>query len=95
MRIKASQIKYVEVIQHMLIFHTINGDIKASGSLEKIAAMLPSYQFSMCNRCYLVNLGYITAVKQKSVVIGNEELQVSRLKHSNFMHDLNCYLAGE
>ena len=94
MRLSASRIKYIEVYKHVLVYHTLDGDFQSSGSLCNLEEQLAPAFFASCNRCYLVNLRYVTAVRQFSVVVGGEELQISRMKRSSFMRGLNAYLSG-
>lgn len=93
-RLISSRITYIEVFKHMLIYHTLDGNFQASGSLTKLEERLAEASFASCNRCYLVNLRYVTEVRQLSVVVGGEELQISHLKRSSFMRALNKFLAG-
>lgn len=93
MKLNISSIYYIEVIQHMCIYHTNDGNYKATGSLNNIEKTLSKYNFSLCNRCYLVNLRYVTSVKKGFVLINNEELIISRAKQASFMKDLNDFLA--
>ena len=93
MKLNISSIYYIEVIQHMCIYHTKDGNFKATGSLNNIEKTLSKYNFSLCNRCYLVNLRYVTSVKKGFVLINNEELIISRAKQASFMKDLNDFLA--
>ncbi len=93
MKLNISSIYYIEVIQHMCIYHTKDGNYKATGSLNNIEKTLSKYNFSLCNRCYLVNLRYVTSVKKGFVLIDNEELIISRAKQASFMKDLNDFLA--
>lgn len=93
MKLNISSIYYIEVIQHMCIYHTKEGNFKATGSLNNIEKTLSKYNFSLCNRCYLVNLRYVTSVKKGFVLINNEELIISRAKQASFMKDLNDFLA--
>lgn len=92
-RLQVSHITYIEVMQHMLIYHTIDCDYKATGSLDKLTEYLKDQSFSLCNRCYLVNLKYVTAVKQNSIIVNGDELQVSRMKKASFLKELNNFLA--
>lgn len=94
MCIRSSRIKYIEVVQHVLVFHTLDGDYTQSGALSNIQDALAGEPFSLCNRCYLVNLRFVTAVKQFDVYLGEQKLQISRLKRNGFMRDLNDFLAG-
>ncbi len=91
--IRSSRVKYIEVNQHVLVFHTLDGDYTQSGTLSNIQDELAGEPFSLCNRCYLVNLRYVTAVKQFDVYLGTQKLQISRPKRTGFLRDLNNYLA--
>ena len=48
----------------------------------------------MCNRCYLVNMCYVTAVVENTVYIGDEKLIVSRYRKKEFMETLAHFLGG-
>lgn len=91
--IRSTRIKYIEISQHVLVYHTLDGDYTQSGVLANVQNSLEGEPFSLCNRCYLVNLRYVTAVKQFDVYLGDQVLQISRLKRANFIQDLNNYLA--
>ena len=93
-RLSAASIVYVEVFQHMLVYHTTEGDYKASGSLLSAQEALKNRSFSPCNRCYLVNLRYVTKVQGLTATVGGKQLQISTRSRSSFMRDLNDYLAG-
>ncbi len=93
-RLTASQILYVEVMAHYLTYHTKEGTFTALGSIASVADELKGASFSFCNRCYLVNLKYVTQVTQTQVSVGDEWLQISRRKRADFLEDLNDYLAG-
>lgn len=93
LKLKVSSIYYIEVVQHMCFYHTSNGNFKATGSLKNIEDTLEKMNFALCNRCYLVNLKYVTSVKKGIVVVNNEELIISRSKQAEFMKRLNDYLA--
>ena len=93
MKLAISSIYYIEVVQHMLFYHTSKGNFKATGSLNSIYEALNKYNFALCNRCYLVNLKYVRGIKKGMVIINDEELIISRAKQSEFMKRLNDYLA--
>lgn len=95
-KIKVSDIIYIEVVSHTLLYHLSDRVIKASGTLDKVYDLLPQNQFSLCNRCYLVNLRHVNELYQTSLLLDNNEtLIVSRSKHAGFLHDLNKYYHGE
>ena len=91
-KIKASSIKYIEVINHSLIYHTLDGDFTATGSLKKVKEELNCLPFEYCNQCYLVNLKYVEEIKDYNVIVSGEKIQISHPKHKQFLHALNSYL---
>ena len=93
-RISASNLKYVEVADHVLVYHTTDGDFTASGTLSAVQKQLPSVSFALCNRCYMVNLRYVSEVEGFTVVVGGETLQISHPKKREFVRALNLYLRG-
>ncbi len=93
-KLSASRIVYVEVVKHYLTYHTKDGNFTALGSIGNAADELKGSSFSFCNRCYLVNLKYVTQVTQTQTLVNGEWLQISRPKRADFLKDLNDYLAG-
>lgn len=93
LRIKAGNLKYVEVIKHELIYHGDTGTYRSYGSLKDVEAILDKFHFVKCNSCYLVNLKYVTEIKNHTVVVGGEELRISRPKRKEFVRAMNIFLA--
>lgn len=91
-----SKIRYIEVFNHTLVFHTTEGNHKITGSLAKIEEKLSRLGFSRCNSCYLVNLKYVTSLNSTEVTLDNNEvLRMSQAKRKTFREDLVQYLAME
>lgn len=88
MRLETSRIRYIEVINHRLVYHTDDGKYEARGSLTETENKLAQYDFSRCNHCYLVNLRAVQGIRGNMVVIAGEELQISRPKRKAFLDDL-------
>lgn len=91
--VPVSDLKYVEVMKHVLIFHLAKGEIVASGTLKKVREELEGLPFAFCNACYLVNLGYVTEIKGNRVCVGGDVLQISAPKRKEFLRELTAYLA--
>lgn len=89
-----SRIKYVEVMDHKLLFHTVDKTVVSTGSLSKVELQLKSYGFSKCNSCYLVNLDYVTEINDRTVHVGGDRLVMSRARMKPFMKDLANRLGG-
>lgn len=93
--IKISNIKYIEVDNHLLKIHLDGGQIIESyDSLKKYQEILKDNSFSLCNRCYLINLKYVSAIDKNDVIIDNEKLIISRPKRQEFLKALNNYFSG-
>ena len=91
-KIRAVDLKYVEVQGHNLVFHTVSGDYKSYGSLKKTEERLASADFVRCNACYLVNLKYVTSIRGSTAYIGKTELTISHAKRKDFVRRVNNYM---
>ncbi len=89
-KIPIADIRFIEVEDHQLVYHTAQGDFREFGSLKKAEEGL-GQGFARCNHCYLVNLRYVEGVKNDCVIIGNQELKISRAKKKEFMQQLSDY----
>lgn len=92
--IKASDIKYVEIMRHMITFHTVHGETTGSGTLKGIMENLSGLPFALCNRCYLVNLQYVTKILGNEVCVGKEYLQISAPRKKEFLNRFNEFLGA-
>lgn len=92
--VRLSSILYVEVLGHYLYFHTDEGILKARGSLCDIKKELEGASFALCNKSYLVNLARVKSLDKLTVVVGDEEIQVSRLRRSEFLKALSEFYSG-
>ena len=93
-RVSSHRIRYVEVTGHSLIYHCEEEDISVGGSLDKAEQALSAPNFARCSKCYLVNLDYVTGINAESVILGKDELVVSRRRKKEFFRILTTYLGG-
>lgn len=93
-RLRISHIFYVEVMEHYLKFHTDTGVIENYGKLKAIEEELKDYNFARCNHCYLVNLRYITEIKDEQVCVGDDWLKISHKRKKEFLQTVAAYLAS-
>lgn len=87
-------IKYVEVFGHDVIFHLFQDDVHVRGTLSEYEKMLDTRRFCRVNSCYIVNLSYVTAVKDTSVCIGDTELKMSYARKKRLMEALAGFAGG-
>lgn len=91
-KIRAVDLKYIEVQGHNLVFHTVKGDYKSYGTLKKIEEKLTAADFVRCNACYLVNMKYVTAIRGDTAYLGETELHISHSKRKDFVRLVNNYM---
>ena len=77
---------------HALTYHIGGEALPAKGTLSEAEALLGSQSFFRCNKCYLVNLEYVDRVDNNSVLIGGEQIQVSRARKRALLDALNDYI---
>ena len=93
-KLDASQILYVEVLDHDLMFHTAGECVMSKGSLSELEECLTPENFFRCNKGYLVNLEYVEEIRNNDIRVGEDWLQVSRSKKKAFLDALNNYING-
>ena len=94
-RMDYAEIYYIEIIMHDIYMHTEKETINFRGSLKNLESQLDPRTFSRCNNCYVVNLQYVTGVKDDMVLLENgAQLHVSRTRKRQFMNDLAAYFSG-
>ena len=90
-KIPVETIRYIDVLDHTLSYHTPQGIISSTGakSIRELEAKLLPDGFFKCNQCYLVNLQYVQSVERDMVVLtGGECLNISRKRKKPFMQAL-------
>ena len=95
MRISSDDIYYVEVITHTLNYHTRDGVYCARGVLKNIEKILAPVGFARCGISYLVNLNKIKSIKKNTLVVGDDELRITRGKQKEFMTTFARFINGE
>lgn len=88
-RFGISEIIYIESVSHTITYHTESGNYSCRGkSMRQLETELKDKGFSRCNTCYIVNLKFCREVKDNCVVVGYEELQISRSRKKQFIAEL-------
>lgn len=84
-RLKPDEIRYVEVRDHEIIYHTGAGDVRAYGHLKDIEPKLESQGFIRCSRYYLVNLKYVRSIEDSTLDVDGIKLEISVRKKREVM----------
>ncbi len=89
--IQRGDITYVEVQGHNLFYHTGEETYRVRGSLKQAEEEFGEMPFFTCNKCYIVNLAFVDAVRENVAVVAGDEIVVSRPKKKAFMEALAAY----
>lgn len=90
-RIPLCDLYYVESMDHYLLWHTKDREIKALGKLSDIEGDLTKHNFYRCGQSYLVNMRYVSALDGAECIVNGSRIAVSRRKRKDFLHALNAY----
>ena len=91
-RIDPSEILYVEVIDHYVVYHTMEDDVTSRDTMNNAENLLKPYGFSRCSQSYLVNLDHVRRVSASEVYVENVVLTLGRTKKKEFMAALTRYM---
>ena len=95
-RVKISDIYYLEVFAHDIVFHLKDKEIRCRGSLKKYEEELSKYHFLRCNSCYLVSCEKIRQVNKFDLgLIDGTVLTISHPRKKAFLAEFRRYLAKE
>lgn len=73
-RVLFRDILFVEVYGKTALIHTLQSTLKTYMPLAKIEEQLKDGPFLRCHRCYIVNMGHISAVLDKAFQLENGEI---------------------
>lgn len=92
-RLKVSEILYVESDKHYLTYHTKEKLYVVRGTMQEIESELQAHGFFRCISGCLVNLEYIKEIQSLSIVMSNgEELPLARQRRKKFLESFMLYL---
>lgn len=94
-KVMVRDLMYIDVYGHICSFHMSDGRvIQGRHTLSALYKKLQKYGFAMCSSSYLVNMNYIKFIESNTVIVGDDELSISRLKRKDFMQSFNEWAAG-
>ena len=91
-KVPVDAIYYVEIQNRMLYYHTSEGEYVVRGTMKNALDMLSPYHFVKCNHWYIVNLKYVTEVRDNTAVVAEKELEISQRKKITFLNALMDYV---
>lgn len=95
-KIRISEIIYLEVYVHDVVFHMGDKEVKTRGSLKQYEEALEKHHFLRCNSCYLVSAAKIRNVNKYEIeMVDGTTLTISHPRKKAFMAEFRKYLAKE
>ena len=91
-KVPVDTIYYVEIQNRMLYYHTSEGEYVVRGTIKNALDMLSPYHFVKCNHWYIVNLKYVTEVRDNTAIVAGKELEISQRKKNAFLNALMDYV---
>lgn len=91
-KLMTKDILYIESMKHTLIIRLSTSEVTMRGVMKDMEDKLEKYHFHRCNNCYLVNLSKVKGIQGEFVIIGNDELKMSRGRKKSFMEALTSYV---
>ena len=93
--LKISDIVYVEVMLHYVIYHTKSGEFRCRNSMKDVEKELYTHNFRRTHKSYLVNLKYVKMIKTLEIEMEDGVLlPISRKWKNEFMQDYITYIKG-
>ena len=74
-KVPVDTIRYVEIQNRMLYYYTSRGEYVVRGTIKSALDMLAPYHFVKCNHWYIVNLKYVTEVRDNTGHRGRERIR--------------------
>ena len=93
-RVRCSEILYIEKEQNYLVYHTQNEEFRQRGTISAVESQFSARGFGCCNRGCLVNFAHVQQTSRDTVWVGGAALPLSRTHRKDFMDGLMKYLGG-
>lgn len=83
-KLRPGEIQYVEIYDHHIQFHTLEGVVRSYGTLKEVEGVLPAGFFRINNQT-VVNLRYVRQVDSEGAMVSGRQFTISRSRRKEFM----------
>ena len=94
-RLPVSHIHYVEIRDHLLVYHTDHGNYESWGKLSELETELSEHHFVRCSNSCLVNIRHVISIVGNDVEVGGTKLPISQRRRKSFYESVTNYLSGK
>lgn len=74
--VRFSDLMFVNIKSHFLLYYTKNDRIESWGSLSKVEAALPPEHFIRCSHDTIINMKYVTSINKNEITLGDGDYKV-------------------
>ena len=74
-----------------MIYHTSSREYESTSTMKEIEDELRDMGFFRASKWYLINLAHVDSFRDRSVVLGNRSLSVSRARKKELLEALTAY----
>ena len=92
-RLNVTQLYYVAIRDHLLIYHTVGENLTAWGKMSDVEAQLAPYDFARCSTSHLVNLRFVDSVEGSDVLVAGTRLPISQRRRKAFYSAVTSYFS--
>jgi DNA-binding LytR/AlgR family response regulator len=92
-KLKFSDLYYIEGLGDYIKLHTIDGKIITNLSMKKISQLLPENKFYRVHKSFIISLDKIELVEGNMIKINNTKLPIGNNYRQDFMAFVKNYLA--
>ena len=93
-KIALRDLYYVEVFNHVLIYHIRGGQLEAYGKLSQLEQDERFGRFIRVSSSHLVNCDHISSLGEDSMIVNGEKLPVSRRRRKDCLEKMAKLLGG-
>ena len=92
LKLKTSEIYYIESQGHYARYRTIRGDFVSRAALKGLESELQGYGFFRCSKGFLVNMANVDGLLGGECIVCGEKIPVSRSVRKEFLELLMRYM---
>ncbi len=94
MKLRVSDIYFLESQGHYVTYHTKNGDFRVRGKLKDHEDELKSDHFRRTHKSFVINLMYLDNVLNTDVVVAGQQVPLGRAHRDAVISDFMRYIRG-
>ncbi len=88
-----TEIRYVEVYSHNLVYHLTEGrTLTSRGAIASAEKTLSKCNFVRCNKSFLINLNYLTKISGNDAILDGDVISIGRAFRQSLISALNGFL---